>query len=126
LEETLVSKPKSCSKLFETLTLRSEYGNHLYTDIPHDLHNESEISLQEKEATWHRSCYLALFRERDIDMERRRTKAIGAKDQSDEGSDFSRSFIRSLSSPLDSDTCSFCQSPGSKRNALHKVNSDTK
>ena len=120
--EVLTINPKSFSNLLEKLNTRSKFGNVFYSSIRDRLSGETDTSLREKNATWHRSCYLKLTIKRDIELERSRYSAKVQPRTPIGGDEFeSGVFTRSNCSPTNKTYCFFCQKGATKRFKLHKV-----
>lgn len=124
--ECLVERPNAHEKVLKFIEEWATYGHLSYSESWSKLKNISLNELQEKQASWHRSCYQNVAHTGMLSRAKERYKrALAGPDESRrksrDQSEESTQMTRSKTSPYNKDACFFCEEPAGYRESLHNV-----
>lgn len=125
--ENLVEKPAAHEKVRRSIEEWAQYGYLHYSEVWSKLQHTSLQELEEKPASWHRSCYkdavhagmLRRARER-YERELEGPNESRRKSRSDSSVETPQ-LTRSKTTPYNKDVCFFCDGPPGYRKNLHSV-----
>lgn len=123
--EGLVQFPTSFDKVLKFIEQWALLGEHFETWTK--LKNVNKAELEEKNASWHRTCYQSIVHtgllrraqvrfQRILDFEQSRKVPRHFRESAEENK-----LTRSQTSPYDKNACFFCEKQGTYKESLHSV-----
>ena len=125
-DESLVEKPSSHEKVVKFIEEWARYGDLCYSEAWSKLKSISLNDLQEKQASWHRSCYrdavhTGMLKRAKDRYERQLAGPNESRRKSRDVTEETPQLTRSKTSPYDRNVCFFCEGHANYKQSLHSV-----
>lgn len=125
--EKLIEQPSSYDRVYNSIREWAKYGVSKYCRTWSKVKNYSPRELEDKKASWHRSCYKdathsGMLKRTKERYERQLEGEPGQKRRKGADEDLEASTLtRSKTTPYNKNTCFFCEEPASYQQPLHNV-----
>ena len=124
--QDLVEKPISHEKVVKSIEEWAKYGNLSYVEVWKKLQGTSLLELENKQASWHRSCYKetvhnGMLKRAKQKYERQLAGPDESRRKSRDSMAESSQLTRSKTTPYNKEACFFCDGQAGYRKNLHNV-----